>query len=200
MAPSRRVRWELIHWHRRCYPCQCWSFLDAISPIRFNRRPLHSTLSPKSNTSEFLVSRLSPSALASRSTRSVTYLSKHTTFFPYSIPRLHLHITNTELPSSLRFPITDFFSAAGAAFSSCPTSLPSLHSGTSNVFLQMTVSPTFSILSKSIASLRTESRCDERTCSNPLATLPKCLCIPAMRTSHPSISNARSAKAYIHLS
>jgi protein-serine/threonine kinase len=114
----------------------------SYSPTSVSPVPLPD-LSPK--TSAFFGSPfVSPSP--STSSHSVSYLSKTAAFFssPFSD-------SSTSPPSEARTPrdftssrslTADFFTAA--AFSSCPTSPPSLRSSTSNASLRTSASPTLS--------------------------------------------------------
>jgi protein-serine/threonine kinase len=117
------------------------------SPTSVSSIPL-SDLSPNSKTSEFFGSPFASPSQSSTSSQSVTYLSKTAAFFssPFSDSSTSppsQESTPRELPSSSRSLTADFFSAA--AFSSCPTSPPSLRSSTSNASLRTSASHTSSL-------------------------------------------------------
>ena len=106
-----------------------------------------SDLSPNSKTSAFFGSPFASPTQSSSSSQSVTYLSKTAAFFssPFSDSSTsppNRESTPRELPSSSRSLTADFFSPA--AFSSCPTSPPSLRSSTSNASLRTSASHTSS--------------------------------------------------------
>ena len=118
----------------------------SYSPTSLSSIPL-SDLSPNSKTSEFFGSPFASPSQSSSSSQSATYLSKTAAFFssPFSDSSTSppsQESTPRELPSS-RSLTADFFSAA--AFSSCPTSPPSLRSSTSNASLRTSASHTSSL-------------------------------------------------------
>jgi hypothetical protein len=115
------------------------SFKDySYSPTSESSVPL-SDPSPNSKTSAFFGSPFRSASQSPDSSQSVPYLSKTTAFF--SSPFTHSPTllpnhqdTSSQVPSSANSLTVDFFSPA--AFSSCPTSPPSLHSSTSNTSLR----------------------------------------------------------------
>jgi len=105
--------------------------------------------------------------------QSATYLSKTAAFFssPFadSPAPPNRHYTPRELPSSSRSLTADFF--APGAFSSCPTSPPSLRSSTSNTSLRTSVSRTSSPHSHH-ATLPSEKSEDSETTPVPKPHIP----------------------------
>jgi protein-serine/threonine kinase len=110
----------------------------SYSPTSESSIPL-SDPSPNSKTSAFFGSPFRSPSQSPDSAQSVNYLSKTAAFFssPFThsptLPPNHQY-TSHEVPSSANSLTADFFSPA--AFSSCPTSPPSLHSSTSNTSLR----------------------------------------------------------------
>lgn len=107
----------------------------------------HSEPSPNSKTSTFFGSPFATPPQTSNSSHSVTHLPKTAAFFSspfadYPTPPPNQQTTHEERPSSSRSLTADFFAAG--AFSSCPTSPPSLRSSTSNASLRTSVSHTSS--------------------------------------------------------
>ncbi|KAH9968462.1 kinase-like domain-containing protein [Russula compacta] len=108
----------------------------------------HSEPSPNSKTSTFFGSPFASPPQTSNSSQSVTHLPKTAAFFSspfpdYPTPPPNQQSTpHEERPSSSRSLTADFF--AVGAFSSCPTSPPSLRSSTSNASLRTSVSHTSS--------------------------------------------------------
>lgn len=134
---------------------------DSISSIP------HSDSSPNSKTSAFFGSPFASPP------KSVTYLSKTAAFFssPFadSPTPPNQRCTPRELPSSSRSLTADFFAAG--AFSSCPTSPPSLRSSTSNASLRTSVSHTSSPHSHH-ATLPSEQSEDSETTPVPKPHIP----------------------------
>ncbi|KAH9961053.1 kinase-like domain-containing protein [Russula dissimulans] len=114
----------------------------SYSPASDSSIPLSDT-SPNSKTSAFFGSPFASSPPSSSSSQSITYLPKTAAFFSspfadYPTPPPNQQSISRERPSSARSLTADFFSAE--AFSSCPTSPPSLRSSTSNASLRTSVS------------------------------------------------------------
>jgi hypothetical protein len=118
---------------------------SSIEDYQYPPTSVSSDLSPK--TSAFFGSPFASPSQSSSSSQSVSYLSKTAAFFssPFSdssgSPQSEER-TPRELSSS-RSLTADFF--ATAAFSSCPTSPPSLRSSTSNASLRTSASHTSSL-------------------------------------------------------
>jgi hypothetical protein len=135
--PSPRSPLSLIS-----VPSNSYSLLEdySYSPTSESSIPL-SDPSPNSKTSAFFGSPFTSTSQSPNpnSPQSVTYVSKTAAFFssPFAdspTPPTNRQCTPREVPSSSRSLTADFF--AEAAFSSCPTSPPSLHSSTSNTSLR----------------------------------------------------------------
>src|SRR5712671_4359547 len=125
-------------------PSNSYSLIEgySYSPASDSSIPLSDT-SPNSKTSAFFGSLFASSPQSSNSSQSVTYLPKTAAFFSspfadYPTPPPNQQSISRERPSSSRSLTADFFSAE--AFSSCPTSPPSLRSSTSNASLRTSVS------------------------------------------------------------
>jgi len=138
----------------------------SYSPGSISSIP-HSDSSSNSKTSAFFGSPFASPP------QSVTYLSKTAAFFssPFAdspTPPNHHHIPR-ERPSSSRSLTADFFAAG--AFSSCPTSPPSLRSSTSNTSLRTSVSRTSSPHSHHV-TLPSEQSEDSDTTPVPKPHIP----------------------------
>lgn len=147
---------------------------DSYSPIEdYSYSPgsisssRHSDPSSNSKTSAFFGSPFASPP------QSATYLSKTAAFFssPFadSPTPPNQRCTPRELPSSSRSLTADFF--APGAFSSCPTSPPSLRSSTSNASLRTSVSRTSSPHSHH-ATLPSEQSEDSETTPVPKPHIP----------------------------
>ncbi|KAI0303302.1 kinase-like domain-containing protein [Multifurca ochricompacta] len=123
----------------------------SYSPTSESSIP-HSESSTNSKTSAFFGSPFPTTSPASNSSQSLTYVSKTAAFFSapftdFPTPPPNQQFTPRDFPSSSRSLTADFF--AGAAFSSYPTSPPSLRSSTSNGSLRTSISHTSSPLHSS---------------------------------------------------
>ncbi len=141
----------------------------SYSPASVSSIPLSDT-SPNSKTSAFFGS---PFATPPPK-QSVTYLPKTAAFFSspfadYPTPPPNQQSTPRELPSSSGSLTADFFAAG--AFSSCPTSPPSLRSSNSNASLRTSVSRTSSPHSHH-AALPPEQSQDSESTSVPKPLVP----------------------------
>ena len=146
---------------------------DSYSPIEdysYSPGSISSIRHPDSSNSKTIAFFGSPFASPPQ---SATYLSKTAAFFssPFadSPTPPNQRCTPRELPSSSRSLTADFF--APGAFSSCPTSPPSLRSRTSNASLRTSVSRTSSPPSHH-ATLPSEQSDDSETTPVPKPHIP----------------------------
>ncbi|KAI0255244.1 kinase-like domain-containing protein [Lactifluus subvellereus] len=134
-SPSSRSPLSVITVPSNSYPSlEGYSY----SPTSESSIPL-SDPSPNSKTSAFFGSPFTSIPQSPNSSQSVTYVSKTAAFFSspfadFPTPPPNQQKIPREVPSSSRSLTADFFAAT--AFSSCPTSPPSLRSSTSNASLR----------------------------------------------------------------